>query len=161
MKKIICLCLVFVMSLGMMACAKETQTSKYLTECEYIREWSSAEITTSKTDSFGIVRENCIVVDDTDEISSNAMYAIDDSYATLTGTIVCSENAKPGETGRVDIYVDYVRVYSTPIISVDTEAVEFSIEIPDAKMLIIDVVETGTTEGGSISIILSDFKLNK
>lgn len=189
----ICVCLAFAMSLGLVACAKETTTMnknvdnesssvteensvtlesssatednnkmKYLYDCKIITEWKNVEIASSKTDSFGNIRKNCIVVEDNETISSNAMYDLEDSYLTLTGTIVCSENIKDGEKGRVDIYANLVKIYSSPIISADTEAIDISVDVSKAGNLIIEVVSIGDEEASEygFSVILSDFVLN-
>lgn len=190
----ICVCLAFAMSLGLVACAKETATvdknvdnestsvteensinnessstteeeknnMKYLYDCKIITEWNNAKIASSKTDAFGNVRKNCIVVDDNETISSNAMYDLEDSYLTLTGKIVCSENIKDGEKGRVDIYANLMKVYSSPIIDADTEAIDISVDVSKAGNLIIEVVAMGDAEASEygFSVILSDFVLN-
>ena len=100
-------------------------------------------------------------MEDNETISSNAMYDLEDSYLTLTGTIVCSENIKDGEKGRVDIYANLVKIYSSPIIDADTEAIDISVDVSKAGNLIIEVVSIGDAKASEygFSVILSDFIL--
>lgn len=135
----------------------------YLMDISPTENWDRAMWTNTKNDIFGNEMKKCIVAGDTNYDENYVVYSLDYSYESLTGTLVCSENANLGSKGRVYIYADNKLTYSSPVISTDTEAFDISVNISGIKKLKIEVI--AIDEHNSLyydtDIILSEFKLNK